>query len=200
MDFKSKNTTLFKIVSLLIISTLLSACGDNVEKIGHVNTRFKLLGKSDRIEVATFSDPDVLGIQCFISHAQTGGMKEVIHMEEDVSDASITCVKSKDVITFNPTVVSKPRTVYKRDTNITFKSQQVKSYYDENSSSFIYLVYSDKILDGSPKNSLSAISCNDGNDADKLKNNLNTALDKSGKPIQSIVGNCLIDRNFINKQ
>lgn len=154
------------------------------------------MGNSDRIEVETFNDPDISGIQCFISHAKTGGMKEVVNLEEDVSDASIACVKTKEIITFNPDIMKKPRTVFKRDSSFVFKSQQVKSYYDESSHSFVYLVYSDKILDGSPKNSLSAISCHDGNLAEKAQMTLNNTPNKHGKPTQEVIGNCLLDRTF----
>ena len=53
----------------------------------------------------------------------------------------------------------KPRQVFKRSASIAFKSQQIIRYYDPKRKSFAYLVYSDKIVQGSPKNSLSAVSC-----------------------------------------
>lgn len=193
-----KNIT---VVGCILNALALSACDKNHEhrKIGHVNTHFKLIGHSDRIEISTFADPDVSGITCFISNAKTGGAKELVNMEEDVSDASLSCVKTKEVITFNPKVVEKPRIVYKRDANLTFKSQQVKSYYDEPSNSFIYMVYSDKILDGSPKNSIAAISCHDGYIQNHDSLITDKTLDKNGKPNQQIVGNCFLNNHFTTK-
>lgn len=86
-------------------------------------------------------------------------MKETVNLEEDASDASVSCVQSAEVIRYNEAAVLKPRQVFKRSASIAFKSQQIIRYYDPKRKSFVYLVYSDKIVQGSPKNSLSAVSC-----------------------------------------
>ena len=74
---------------------LLAACGDNeTDKIGRASTVFNMLGKNDRIEVEGFDDPDVRGIACYISYAKKGGLKETVNLEEDASDASVSCVQT----------------------------------------------------------------------------------------------------------
>jgi len=148
-----------KYLLVVLGAMVLAACGDNTDKIGRASTVFHMLGKNDRIEVEGFDDPDVQGVACYISYAKKGGLKETVNLEEDASDASVSCVQSAEVIRYNEAAVLKPRQVFKRSASMAFKSQQIIRYYDPKRKSFAYLVYSDKIVQGSPKNSLSAISC-----------------------------------------
>lgn len=148
-------TKLCSIIAIL----LLAACGGKSDKIGEASTVFNMLGKNDRIEVEAFDDMDVKGLSCFLSYAKKGGLKETVNLEEDASDASVACVQTAPVVSFSEAVVAKPRKVFKRDASFAFKSLQIMRYYDAKRKAFAYMVYSDKIIEGSPKNSLSAWSC-----------------------------------------
>lgn len=172
-------------IILSLSALLLSACGQNTDKIGEASTVFNFLGKNDRIEVEAFEDPDVKGISCFLSYAKKGGLKETVNLEEDASDASVSCVQSAPVIEFNENVVVKPRKVFKRDASFAFKSLQIVRYYDAKRKAFAYMVYSDKIIQGSPKNSLSAFSCwgAPSPSADLVSN----------QPNKQIFGACLVE-------
>lgn len=169
---------------ILTIFSMLTACSDNAEKVGRADTVFNLLGKNDRIEVEVFDDSDVKGISCFLSYAKKGGLKETVNLEEDASDASISCVQTAPLIEYNEKIISKPKEVFKRSASFAFKSLQVVRYYDTKRKAFAYLVYSDKIIQGSPKNSLSAISC------------FNSVVHQSTQPTQApnqqIYGSCII--------
>ena len=158
-DSLDRQDIMKKYLLVVLGAMVLAACGDNTDKIGRASTVFHMLGKNDRIEVEGFDDPDVQGVACYISYAKKGGLKETVNLEEDASDASVSCVQSAEVIRYNESAVLKPRQVFKRSASIAFKSQQIIRYYDPKRKSFAYLVYSDKIVQGSPKNSLSAISC-----------------------------------------
>ncbi|QEY24882.1 CreA family protein [Neisseria animalis] len=172
------------IVSGALAALLLAACGGEVDKIGRASTVFHMLGKNDRIEVEAFDDPDVKGVSCYVSYAKKGGLKEAVNLEEDASDASVSCVQTASYISYDEAAVLKPKEVFKRSASVAFKSQQIVRYYDPKRKAFAYLVYSDKIVQGSPKNSLSALSCSGGPKAD-----LQTA---SLQPGQQIVGACVI--------
>lgn len=152
----------FLFLSTLFATLLLGACDTASDKIGRADTVFNLLGKNDRIEIEAFDDPDVDGVSCYLSYAKKGGLKETVNLEEDASDASVSCVQTAPRIAFSENVVSKPRKVFKRSANITFKKLQIVRYYDEKRKTLSYLVYSDKIIEGSPKNSLSTVSCHNG--------------------------------------
>lgn len=179
MNYSWKNCCL-----VFAILSILTACGDSAEKVGRADTVFNLLGKNDRIEVEVFDDPDVKGIACFLSYAKKGGLKETVNLEEDASDASVSCVQTAPMIEYSEKVVRKPKEVFKRSASFAFKSLQVMRYYDVKRKAFAYLVYSDKVIQGSPKNSLSAVSCFDGM--------VHQSSQPTLTPNQQIYGSCII--------
>ena len=179
-----------KYLLVVLGAMVLAACGNDTDKIGRASTVFHMLGKNDRIEVEGFDDPDVKGVACYISYAKKGGLKETVNLEEDASDASVSCVQTADIIRYREDAVIKPKEVFKRSASFAFKSQQIIRYYDPKRKTFAYLVYSDKIVQGSPKNSLSVVSCFGSN----LQNDMPQA-DTSGK---MIAGACIISNPIEN--
>lgn len=129
------------------------------DTIGHVDINFKLLGPDDKIVIEAFDDPGLSGVTCYYSHAVKGGLKGMTGVAEDSSDASLDCkqtgsINLPDSILKNP---GKPQKVFKKRTSIMFKTLQVMRFYDQPRNTLVYLVYSDKILEGSPKNSISVV-------------------------------------------
>lgn len=164
---------------------MLAACGKNTDKIGEADTVFNMLGKNDRIEVEAFDDRDVKGVTCYLSYAKKGGLKETVNLEEDVSDFSVSCLQTSPLIEFNEKTVAKPNKVFKRSASFAFKTMQIIRYYDAKRKVFSYLVYSDRIIEGSPKNSVSAVSCYNGVAAD--------AQLVANQPNKQVFGSCVID-------
>ena len=146
-----------KIVGTILL--LAAAMTAQAEQIGEVSTAFKLLGANHKIVIDAFDDPDVPGATCYVSRAKTGGLKGSLGLAEDTSDASITC-RQTGPITLPKDVVSGKRDgerVFRKSTSILFKTLQVVRFYDPKRNALVYLSYSDKLIDGSPKNSISAI-------------------------------------------
>lgn len=140
--------------SLLMLSSLVDA-----EQIGSVNTKFKMLGPNDKIVVEVFDDPDITGVSCYLSRAKTGGMSGAFGIAEDTSDASISC-RQISPIKLPKKVLESDETgeeVFKKRTSLVFKSMQVVRFYDKKRHVLIYLTYSDKVIEGSPKNSVSVV-------------------------------------------
>jgi len=128
--------------------------------IGSVDTDFKFLGPDSKIVIEAFDDPDVAGVTCYISRAKTGGISGAVGVAEDTSDASLSCHQTGPV-NLDPKIKagdSNGEDVFKKRTSLVFKSMQVVRFYDKNRNTLVYMVYSDKILKGSPKNSISAVS------------------------------------------
>lgn len=125
------------------------------DEVGEVSTVFKLLGANHKIVVEAFDDPDVPGVSCFVSRAKTGGIKGSLGLAEDTSDASIAC-RQTGAITL-PEDLEEGEQVFRQRTSILFKKIQVVRFYDETRNTLVYLSYSDKLIDGSPKNSISAV-------------------------------------------
>ena len=125
------------------------------EEIGAVSTVFKMLGPNDKIVVEAFDDPKVEGVTCYLSRAKKGGVKGGLGVAEDPSDASIAC-RQVGPIRFKEKIKDGDE-VFKKDTSLLFKSMQVVRFHDVKRDVLVYLVYSDRIIEGSPKNSISAV-------------------------------------------
>ncbi|MGL4861093.1 MAG: protein CreA [Enterobacteriaceae bacterium] len=129
------------------------------EQIGSVDTVFKFLGPDHKIVVEAFDDPDVNNITCYVSRAKTGGIKGGLGLAEDSSDAAISCQQVGPIeITEEVKKRSKKGdVVFRKRTSLLFKKLQVVRFYDAKRNTLIYLTYSDKLIEGSPKNALSAV-------------------------------------------
>jgi len=129
----------------------------SAEEIGDVTTTFKLLGANHKIVVEAFDDPDVPGVACHISRAKTGGMKGAVGLAEDPTEASIAC---RQIGAIDPGKLDKLKSgdvVFKESLSLVFKTLQVVRFYDKKRNVLVYLAYSDKVIEGSPKNSISSV-------------------------------------------
>jgi CreA protein len=129
------------------------------EEIGTVGTKFRLLTPNDKIQVDAFDDEDIPGVACYVSRARTGGLSGAVGMAEDSSDASIDCrqigpIRLPDAVRSGKADGDE---VFKRRTSLLFKSLQVVRFYDPKRNTLVYLTYSDRIIEGSPKNSITAV-------------------------------------------
>ncbi len=125
------------------------------EEIGSVDTAFKLLGANHQIVIEAFDDPVVEGVACHLSRAKTGGIKGSLGLAEDRSEASIAC-RQVGPVKFK-SKLSQGEQVFTKRTSLVFKTMQVVRFYDSKRNTLIYLVYSDKVIDGSPQNSISTV-------------------------------------------
>jgi CreA protein len=122
---------------------------------GSVSTKFRLLGPNDKIVVDGFDDPKVEGVACHISRAQTGGMKGGLGVAEDTSDASIAC-RQVGPIKITSEFKDGER-VFDERRSFLFKTLQVVRFFDRKRNVLVYVAYSDRIIEGSPKNSISSV-------------------------------------------
>ncbi|RRE15424.1 protein CreA [Klebsiella pneumoniae] len=128
------------------------------EQIGSVDTVFKWLGPDHKIVVEAFDDPDVQNVTCYISRAKTGGIKGGLGLAEDTSDAAISCQQVGPIeLTDKIKTVKAGDVVFQKRTSLVFKKLQVVRFYDAKRNALVYLTYSDKVVDGSPKNAISAV-------------------------------------------
>jgi CreA protein len=122
---------------------------------GSVATKFRLFGPNDKIVVDGFDDPKVEGVACHISRAQTGGMKGGLGVAEDTSDASIAC-RQVGPIKITSEFKDGER-VFDERRSLLFKTLQVVRFFDRKRNVLVYVAYSDRIIEGSPKNSISSV-------------------------------------------
>ncbi len=134
-----------------------TAIADDGRVIGSVDTAFKLIGPDHKIEVQAFPDPAVSGVTCFVSYSKAGGITGAIGLATDKSEHSIACRKTSP-ITIKASQLPAKDEVFKQSRSILFKKMRVVRLTDVPTNTLIYVVYSDKLIDGSPKNSITAVS------------------------------------------
>lgn len=127
----------------------------SAEQIGEVSTVFKLVGPNDKIVVEAFDDPRVEGVTCYLSRAKTGGVKGGLGLAEDRSEASIAC-RQVGPIRFS-SELKDGEEVFRERTSLVFKTMQVVRFFDRKRNTLVYLVYSDRVIEGSPQNAVTAI-------------------------------------------
>ncbi len=159
---KKRRSTFGQFSRMLLLAFLLCAVYPSPvasEIIGTVDTVFHMFTRDDDIVVEAFDDPDVSGVTCYLSRARKGGVKGMIGVAEDTSDASIECIGTGPMEVPDNVKSGKKdgEVVFKKGTSLIFKSMQVVRFYDRKRDVLIYLVYSDKVVEGSPKNSVTCV-------------------------------------------
>ena len=127
----------------------------SAETVGSVDTAFKFIGPDHKVVVEVFDDPKVAGVSCYLSRAKTGGIKGAIGIAEDKADSSVAC-RQVGALSFIGKVPQQEE-VFTERASIFFKHVRVVRMVDAKRNALVYLVYSDRLIDGSPKNSVTAV-------------------------------------------
>ena len=136
--------------------SLMTVCAaPQAETIGSVDTTFRMVGANDTIEIEAFDDPKVGGVTCHLSRAVTGGVGKWVGTSVDTSDASIACRQIGPIRITEP--LEDGEKVFTERRSIVFKTLQVVRFCDRKRNTLVYLVYSTKVIEGSPKNSISTV-------------------------------------------
>jgi CreA protein len=145
----------FGLAVLAIMTFALVSCDSRPHVVGSVNTEFNLIGPDHKIIVESYDDPKIDGITVFVSKSQTGGVKGAIGLAEDTSDASVAVrqtgpIKVKETFSNGEDALTEKRSAI-------FKRLHVTRFWDGSHQAFVYVVWTDKIINGSPHNSISAV-------------------------------------------
>ncbi|MEA3118791.1 MAG: CreA protein [Paraburkholderia sp.] len=134
----------------------LACCAQHsyAEEIGSVNTNFRL-PRSDRVVVEAYDDPAVTGVTCYVSRARTGGLKGTLGIAEDPTEASIACRQVGPIHFSEP--VHQQADVFTEHMSLVFKTLHVVRIVDAKRNTLVYLTYSDRVISGSAKNSVTAV-------------------------------------------
>ncbi len=128
----------------------------HAELIGEVDTVFKWLGPDHKIVVDAYDDPKVHGVTCYLSRAKTGGMKGAVGVAEDLAEASIACRQVGAISFEKPLPVQEE--MFSERISLVFKKLRVVRMVDAKRNTLVYLTYSDRVIEGSPQNSISGVA------------------------------------------
>ena len=119
------------------------------------STVFKWLTPNDKLATYGLDDPGVDGVACHFTVPERGGFKGWIGVAEEVSDISLSCSQVGPI-----TIKEKfeqGEDVFRKRRSLFFKKMQIVRGCDVKRNVLVYMVYSGKIIEGSPKNSTSSV-------------------------------------------
>jgi len=138
-------------LALLATSSLVHA-----ESIGEVDTVFKFIGPDHKIVIDAHDDPKVAGVTCYVSRAKMGGIKGALGLAEDRSEASIACRQVGPIAISGPLPIQEE--VFSERISLVFKKLRIVRMVDAKRNTLVYLTYSDRVVEGSPQNSVTAVA------------------------------------------
>lgn len=145
-----------KRVPAILIAVALVACVRADQVIGEVSTAFVLIGANHKVVVEAYDDPKIKGVSCYVSRAKTGGIKGAVGLAEDKAEASIAC-RQTGPISFVDKSIEQQEEIFSERMSIVFKRLRVVRMVDRQRGVLVYLTYSDRLIDGSPQNSVTAV-------------------------------------------
>lgn len=150
------NTRITPLSLLLGVTLSLGSTPSSAEQIGEVSTVFKLLGANHKIVVEAYDDPKINGVTCYVSRAKTGGISGSLGLAEDKAEASIAC-RQVGPVSFQGKPLKEQEEVFSERISLVFKKLRVIRMVDPQRHTLVYLTYSDRVIEGSPQNSVTAV-------------------------------------------
>jgi len=136
-------------------SSLASAAADDPDLIFRKSTVFHWVSPNDKLATYAIDDPAVDGVACHFTVPEKGGFKGWVGVAEEVSDISLAC-RQVGPIQFKAKC-EQGDDVFRRRRSLLFKKMQIVRGCDVKRNVLVYMVYSDRIIEGSPKNSTSTV-------------------------------------------
>jgi len=143
-----------RLVGLALAAMALTGAA-SANEITQVDTAWDMFG-SHKVIVERFDDPRVENVSCYVSYAKSGGLAGAIGFAEDPSRFSIAC-RAIGPLTILSEIPADNEEVFERSTSLFFKAMHVWRVLDKEKNVLVYLVTSDKLIDGSPFNSISVV-------------------------------------------
>jgi len=136
-----------------VASTVRAA--DEPDLIFERSTVFKWVTPNDKLATYGIDDPDIDSVACHFTVPERGGVKGWLGVAEEVSDISLACrqigpIRIKQKFTQGDDMFRQRRSLF-------FKKMQIVRGCDTKRNVLVYMVYSDKLIEGSPKNSTSSV-------------------------------------------
>lgn len=151
----SVGTKLCLVAAAILALSGVARAGDDPDLIFRESTRFRLLTPNDKLATYAIDDAVVEGVACYYTVPEKGGISGALGLVEQTSDVSLACrqygaIKFKEKFAQGDTVFSERR-------SLLFKHMQIVRGCDPKRNVLVYMVYTDKLIDGSPKNSTSTV-------------------------------------------
>jgi CreA protein len=131
------------------------AADEDPDLIFKKSTVFHWVSPNDKLATYGIDDPVVEGVACHFTVPERGGFKGWIGVAEEVSDISLAC-RQVGPVKFKAKF-EQGDDVFRRRRSLFFKKMQIVRGCDAKRNTLVYMVYSDRLIEGSPKNSTSTV-------------------------------------------
>ena len=128
---------------------------DDPELIFKKTTVWRMLSPDAKLATYALDDPLVDGVACHFTIPEIGGWKGWAGFAEERSEISLAC-RQIGPIKFKGKF-EQGDDVYRQRRSMFFKKMQIVRGCDTTRNVLVYLVYSDRIIEGSPQNSTSTV-------------------------------------------
>ncbi|VAW13974.1 Conserved uncharacterized protein CreA [hydrothermal vent metagenome] len=162
----ARQLALFAVLAALGVASG-HAQAQEAELIFRKSTVFKLLSPDHKLATYAIDDPLVQGVACHFTVAETGGWSGYFGLAEDLSDASLAC-RQVGPISFTGKF-EQGEEFFRKRRSIFFKKARIVRGCDVKRNVLVYLIYTDKLIEGSPKNSTSTVAIMPWGDAPAAK-------------------------------
>ncbi|MGP9811043.1 CreA family protein [Rhodopseudomonas sp. NSM] len=137
------------------LASVPASAAEDPDLIFRRSTVFKLLSPNDKLATYGIDDPEIQGVACHFTVPERGGFKGWLGLADEVSDISLACrqigpIRFKEKLEQGDDMFSKRRSMF-------FKKMQIVRGCDAKRNVLVYMVYSDRLVEGSPKNSTSSV-------------------------------------------
>ena len=143
------------LAAAVAFAALQPALAQEPDLIFRKSTVFKLLTPNDKLATYGIDDSEVEGVACHYTIPEKGGLEGMFGVAEEVSDISLAC-RQIGPIRFKAKWEQGDE-VFRQRRSLIFKKMQIVRGCDAKRNVLVYMVYSDKLVEGSPKNSTSSV-------------------------------------------
>ncbi len=145
------------VVALVLAMTAPSKAqeADDPQLIFKKTTVWRMLSPDAKLATYALDDPLVAGVACHFTIPEIGGWKGWAGFAEERSEISLAC-RQVGPIRFNGKF-EQGADMYSQRRSMFFKKMQIVRGCDAKRNVLVYLVYSDRIIEGSPQNSTSSV-------------------------------------------
>jgi CreA protein len=154
-------------LGLAAVLPSLASASDDPDLIFKRSTVWHFLTPDHKLAVYAIDDPVVEGVACHFTLPEKGGVSGMFGLAEETSDISLAC-RQVGPISFKEKF-EQGEDMYRQSRSLFFKKMQIVRGCDVKRNVLVYLVYSDKLIEGSPKNSTSTVPIMPWGDAPALK-------------------------------
>jgi len=155
------------LLGLFAATATAAFAADEPDLIFKRSTVFKWVSPNDKLATYGLDDPLVEGVACHFTVPEKGGFKGWVGLAEEVSDISLACrqvgpIRFKEKFEQGDDMFRKRRSLF-------FKKMQIVRGCDTKRNVLVYMVYSDKVIEGSPKNSTSSVPVMPWGNSDQIQ-------------------------------